>query len=320
MPKDITNIPIIVIAGPTASGKSELALALAECLGGTVINADSMQIYKDIPVLAATPSPEDKKRVPHRLYEIYDASVRGNVVDWFALCREEIKLARNAERFPIVVGGTGFYLETLTKGVTPIPETPEDIRLEVEHLCQTKGLPELYNILQQTDPQTAARLSPNDTTRIRRAVEIWKHTGHPLSYWHSRPLNAGYRPDEFICIQIKPERSDLYTRIGIRFDSMLAEGAVNEVQKLAARGLSDSLPAMRALGVQELKSYLAGLCSLEEAADTAKMHTRQYAKRQMTWFNNRFKADFTFAGCYGGNNPPSCSFVNELVDNLQKRA
>ncbi len=319
MSKNIANIPIIIIAGPTASGKSGLALALAEHIGGIVINADSMQIYKDIPILAATPSPEDQKHIPHRLYEIYDASMRGNVVDWLAQCREEIEQARRISTLPIVVGGTGFYLEALTKGVTPIPETPENIRLEVEHLYQTNGLPELYHLLQQTDPQTAERLGPNDTTRIRRAIEIWKHTGRPLSYWHDQPLNTCFRPDEFIRIYIKPDRNDLCTRINTRFDIMLTKGALTEVQRLVARGLSDSLPAMRALGVQELKAHLTGLCSLEKAATTAKIHSRQYAKRQMTWFNNRFDADFTFAECYDDDSTSSQNFINELVDNLQKR-
>lgn len=289
---------IIIIAGPTASGKSALALSLAEELGGVIINADSMQVYKEIPILAAAPSPQETSRAPHKLYGIYNASYRGNVVEWLNLCKEEIAAAQAENKTPIITGGTGLYIEALTKGVTPIPETPASIRNEVDVLLSRKGLSFLYEKLKETDFETAARLSENDTTRIRRAYEIWLHTGKNLSYWHSVPLINYFTPDSFATVYIKPPREALDFRGRLRFDTMIKKGAIEEVRKLMEQNLSDSLPAMRALGVQELKAYLNGACPLEQAIENAKLHTRQYAKRQSTWFNNRFNADFEYKACY----------------------
>ena len=289
---------IIVIAGPTASGKSGLALDIAKAAQGVVINADSMQVYKDIPILAASPSKEDITFAPHKLYGIYDASIRGNVVDWLNLCKKEITEAQNNNQTPVIVGGTGMYIEALTKGVTPIPETPQDVRNTVEEIISNEGLEFLYKKLQETDAQTASRLSPNDTTRIKRAMEIWYHTGKNLTYWHSLPLINHFNEKDFLKIYIKPPREVLDIRGRLRFDIMMKQGALNEVEKLVKRNLSDSLPAMRALGVQELKSYILGKISLTDAIEEAKLHTRQYAKRQSTWFNNRFEADFCLQSCY----------------------
>lgn len=286
--------PIIVIAGATASGKSSLALTLAEELDGVVINADSMQVYKDIPILAAAPSAEDTTRAPHKLYGIYDASYRGNVVEWLDLCKQEIITARTQGKTPIVVGGTGLYIESLTKGVTPIPETSADIRKEVDNMLKNDGLEKLYATLQQIDPATAERLSKNDTTRIRRAIEIWLDTGKNLTYWHALPLKTTFAPEEFIKCYIRVPREVLDARGRTRFDTMLKLGALEEVKQLVQRHLPDSLPAMRALGVQDLKAYINGCCTLDEAVENAKLHTRQYAKRQCTWFNNRYKPDFCF--------------------------
>lgn len=289
---------IIVIAGPTASGKSNLALTLAEETDGVVINADSMQVYKDIPILAAAPSTEDTTRAPHKLYGIYDAEYRGNVVEWLNLCQTEITQAQQNNKTPVIVGGTGMYIEALTKGVTPIPETPENIRTQVTNMLATEGLSVLYKKLSEIDPETASRLSENDTTRIRRAWEIWLHTGKNLSYWHSLPLISKFSPESFTTIYINPPREALDVRGRIRFDAMMKMGALDEAHALIKKDLPDSLPAMKALGVQELKAYFKGECLLNEAIENAKLHTRQYAKRQSTWFNNRFNADFRFKACY----------------------
>lgn len=285
---------IIVIAGPTASGKSGMALSLAEELDGVIINADSMQIYKDIPILAATPTITEQKNISHKLYGIYDASIRGNMVDWLNLAKQEIFLARQNNQTPIIVGGTGLYIETLIKGSTPIPETPEKIRKKIADLYKKYGLDYLYQELKKIDLPTAERLSPNDTTRIRRALEIWHHTGKNMSYWQSVPMIKHFNSNEFLCIYLNPPREILDIRARTRFDLMMQQGALDEVQALVSRNLSDSLPAMRALGVQELKSYLLNKCSLETAIENAKLHTRQYAKRQTTWFNNRYEADFQY--------------------------
>ena len=299
---------IIIIAGPTASGKSNLALTLAEQTDGIVINADSMQVYKDIPILAAAPSKEDITRAPHKLYGIYDASVRGNMVEWLNRVNEEITTARTNNLTPVIVGGTGMYIEALEKGITPIPETPKEIRDKVAHIQQEKGLEYLYDELQKIDPATAARLSENDTTRIRRAMEIYYHTNQNMSYWQTVPLKKFYQPEEFVRIYIKPPRETLDIRGRIRFDAMMKIGALEEAKALVERNLSDSLPAMRALGVQELKAFIKGECLLSTAIENAKLHTRQYAKRQSTWFNNRFNADYCYEACFDEDK----NFVEEI--------
>ncbi len=315
----INSIPIIIIAGPTASGKSGLGIELAKRLNGVILNADSMQVYKEIPILAATPNSEEQAQVPHKLYGIYNASNRGNVMDWLTLCRQEIDTARLQNQTPIIVGGTGMYLDGLINGLSPIPETPQAIRDKVDKILHEQGLSHLYEIIQTTDPQTAQKLSPNDNTRIRRAVEIWLDTHKPLSYWHNIPSKPFYPAQEFFKIYIKPPRSELDKRARIRFDKMMEAGALEEVKKLLPLHLSDSLPAMRALGVQELKAYLENHITLEEAIELGKLHTRQYAKRQSTWFNNRFNADSVYEECFGANQKKDDFFVDELVDKLQKR-
>lgn len=299
---------IIIIAGPTASGKSGMAITLAEELNGIIINADSMQVYKDIPILAATPSENEQKHIPHKLYGIYDASVRGNMVDWLNLAKNEIYSAREQNKLPIIVGGTGLYIETLEKGSTPIPETPADVRQKISEMYHQKGLDYLYQKLKKIDKETAARLSANDTTRIRRALEVWQHTGKNMTYWQSVPMIKHFNSHEFVRIYINPPREILDTRARTRFDNMMQQGALDEVANLINRNLSDSLPAMRALGVQELKSYLLEKCSLETAVADAKLHTRQYAKRQTTWFNNRYAADFL----YTDYNKENKNFVDDI--------
>ncbi len=316
---EITTLPIIVIAGPTASGKTGLGIELAKKQKSIIINADSMQVYKSIPILAATPTAEEQKEVPHKLYGIYEADNRGNVVDWLTLCRKEIDAARNSGNIPIIIGGTGMYIDALINGLSPIPETPQEIREEVSKIYEEKGLSYLYEIITSTDAQTAERLSPNDSTRIRRAVEIWFHTKKTLSYWHNIPTKTFYPKEDFLTIYIKPKREELDKRLRIRFDKMIEQGALEEVKQLLTYHLSDSLPAMRALGVQELKKYIENECSLNEAIELGKLHTRQYAKRQSTWFNNRFQADYIYEECFGLDSKKDSNFITELVDNLQKR-
>ena len=303
---------IVVIAGPTASGKSGLALDLALKTNGVVINADSMQVYKDIPILAATPSKEDTSLIPHKLYSIYDASYHGNVVEWLDLCKKEIDICLNKNITPIVVGGTGLYIESLTNGVTPIPETPSEIRSYYEELLSQKGLDYLYEELKKVDSITASRLSPNDTTRIKRALEVYAHTQTPLSHWHTLPLKQIYPNEIFTKVYLKPNRNALDENAYTRFDIMIKQGAINEVEKLLEKKLPDNLPCMRALGVQELKSYILNETTLEEAINLAKLHTRQYAKRQQTWFNNRLSPDFILNDCYKNNN----FFVDDIIKSL----
>ena len=295
------TFPVVVIAGPTASGKSGLALDLAEALNGVVINADSMQVYQDTPIISAVPSDEDKQRVVHKLYEIFPADVNGSVVDWLDLAVEEIRKAHKEGKLPVVVGGTGLYLDNLINGTTPIPETSEKVRSEVMQKLETLGVQKLHELLQKCDPETASRLSPNDTTRVRRAYEVWLETGVPLSVWHQKPMVKKLPEASFVVIKIVPERQELDERCYRRWDMMLNAGALREVAQLASRGLDHNLPAMKALGVPELLAFLEGKCSLEEASSLAKLHTRQYAKRQMTWFKGKLVADIVLDSCYGGS-------------------
>ena len=280
--------PVVVIAGPTASGKSGLALDLAEALNGVVINADSMQIYQDTPIISAVPSAADKARVPHRLYEIFPADVNGSVVDWLEQAVAEIKSAWGQNLLPIVVGGTGLYIDNLINGTTPIPKTAEHIRAEVADILAQKGVQYLHDCLAKVDAPSAKRLNPNDTTRVRRAYEVWLDTSVPLSKWHEQPMLKRLPEAEFKVIKILPPQAQLDERCALRFDQMMAKGALDEAQYMNKLHLNPKLPAMRALGLPELIDYLNGKTD------------RQYAKRQRTWFKHKLQADIVLNECYQG--------------------
>lgn len=300
MPK-ATNHQVIIVAGPTASGKSALAMDIAEAHDGVIINADSMQVYKGIPIISACPSVEDKARVNHFLYEIYEPEINGTVVDWLKLAVMEICKAWEQGKLPVVVGGTGLYIDNLINGTTPIPETDSEIHAKVQKALAEKGVNQLHTELAQFDAESALRLSPNDTTRVSRAFEVYLQTGIPLSEWHKKPMKKKLPEAEFRIIKLNPPKEELDTRCYQRFDKMLQAGALDEVQKLAAKKLPDNLPAMKALGVPELLSYLKGEITFVEAVKLGKLHTRQYAKRQKTWFNGKLDAEFTLDECYSGN-------------------
>lgn len=292
---------VYIVAGSTASGKSALALDLALKKNGVIINADSMQIYRGLPLITACPTAADKKKAPHKLYEILDPAERGNVVDWLNLAKREIETAWQELKTPIVTGGTGYYLDNLIHGVTPVPATDPKVRLKVSEMLETEGVQNLWRRLKEVDPETAMRLSENDTTRICRAYEVWLDTGIKLSVWHKRPLNKVLEHVLFRVIKLCPAATELNPRCDKRFDVMLSNGALDEVRAFHARGLSSALPAMNALGVPELIAYLEERLSLEEAVLLAKLHTRQYAKRQRTWFKNKLKANLEIGACYQGN-------------------
>ncbi len=293
--------PVLIIAGPTASGKSALAIEVARARNGVIINCDAMQIYKDIPIIAATPSPQEKAAAEHRLYELYDCSKRGNVVEWLDLCVNEIQALWQEGRLPIVVGGTGMYIDALLNGVTPIPEVPADIRRAVQQELNTRGLLALYTFLQEADPASAAKLHVNDKTRITRAVEIIRHTGRKLSEWYTVPLLKKLPQAKFTVVKIAPPLEDIAARCRARLDKMVDElNVLAEIEKLAALDLPADLPAMKALGVPELLEYVKGRTTLKAALDLAKLHTRQYAKRQRTWLKNKLPADLEFTTAYTG--------------------
>lgn len=289
---------VIVIAGPTASGKSQLAIDLALEMNGVILNADSMQVYQGTPILSAVPNIEDKQIVEHRLYELFPNNFNSSVVDWMNKIVPEIKKVWQEGKVPIVVGGTGLYIDNLINGTTPIPETSAHIRKAVLQEIEKNGIQALYQKLKEVDAITAARLSENDTTRVRRAYEVWADTHIPLSEWHKKPMVKKLPEADFFVIKIIPDKAELDERCYLRFDQMIEQGALEEVRTLAELNLSDRLPAMKALGVPELMAFVRGEISLSDAVSLAKLHTRQYAKRQITWFKHKLKADYEINRCY----------------------
>ena len=271
----------MLIAGPTASGKSALALGLAEALGGTVINADSMQVYRDLRVITARPTPEDEARAPHRLYGHVDASENYSVGRWLADVRPALDEVRAAGRVPILVGGTGLYFKALTQGLSAVPPIPEELRRAVRARMETEGSAALHAELLRRDPATL--LKPGDRTRVARALEVLEATGRSLADWHREGLPPTLDSSNAVKIFLSPERGELRRRIDARFDAMLAVGALDEVRALSRRKLDPLLPAMKAHGVPWLIRHLAGEITLGEAAEGAKGDTRRYTKRQFTW-------------------------------------
>ena len=281
-----------VIFGPTASGKSAAAAALAKALDGIVVNADSMQVYRDLRLLTARPSEEEEAAVPHRLYGILDGDETCSAADWRRLALAEIDAAAAAGKVPILCGGTGFYIKALTDGLSPMPAVPDAVRDRVRReVAEAPGV-SAWDRLEALDPAAAARIEPMDRQRISRALEIFEATGRPLSEWQALPAE-GPPPDlHFLKIALRPPRSDLVARCDARFDRMMEEGAPDEVAALKARGLSPERPIMRAVGVPELIAYLEGEVPLDAAVADAKTATRRYAKRQMTWMKGQYVADF----------------------------
>lgn len=285
----MTTVRAVLIAGPTASGKSALALELAEHFGGVVVNADSMQVYRDLRIITARPTPEEEVRTTHRLYGFVDAAENYSVGRWCRDVEEALKEARSQGRMPILVGGTGLYFKALTTGLAAVPPIPADIRAEVRSRLQREGSPALHVELARLDPATAKRVTINDRSRIARALEVVLATGRPLSDWHIEGLPPLIDSKRVAKVFISCERKELVHRIERRFAAMLKSGALEEVRRLAARGLDPSLPAMKAHGVPWLIRHLDGEISLEEAVAGAVMDTRRYAKRQLTWFRNQMQ-------------------------------
>ncbi len=288
--------PVIIIAGPTASGKSALALELAAALSGTIINADSLQVYRDLRILSARPDDAAMGRAPHRLYGVLDAGERGSVGQWRELAAAEIAAAHAAGRLPIVVGGAGLYLRALQYGLAAIPPIPPTIRTEAFGLHERLGGAGFRDLLAALDPAAAARLPPGDSQRLTRAFEVVRATGVPINDWRRQTAAAPtYR---FASLLLMPHRTALYAACDARFRRMIAAGALDEAAALAARGLDPSLPAMKAVGVPELLRHLHGEMSLNEAVGLAIQATRRYAKRQMTWFRHQMVADLVLGEQY----------------------
>src|SRR5262245_10724698 len=280
----------ILIAGPTASGKSGLALALAERLVGTVINADSMQVYRELRLLTARPSAEDEARVPHALYGFVSGAEAYSAGRYAADAAKAMAQAQAAGRVPIIVGGTGLYFKALLEGLSPIPAADPEVRAFWRGEAARRPAAELHALLKARDPEMAARLMPTDAQRSVRALEVLQSTGRSLADWQREPGQPVLAEAETVRLLLLPEREGHGTLIDARFDAMLAGGALDEVRALLDAGFSAELPIMRALGVAPLAAHLRGAFPLGAAVATAKSDTRKYAKRQLTWLKRNMLA------------------------------
>jgi tRNA dimethylallyltransferase len=277
---DPSKPPLALIAGPTASGKSALALALAERTGGVIVNADSAQVYCELRVVSARPSEEEEAQAPHRLYGYRDGAFACSAADWAADARQEIAAAHAAGRLPILVGGTGLYLRTLLEGIAPVPAIAPEVREAVRRMA----VAEAYAALEREDCEAAARLRATDTTRVQRALEVVRATGRPLAEWQREKQGGIVEAVMVKPLLLLPPRDWLYPRCDGRFEEMFVPEGLEEVRSLTARGLDPALPVMRAIGVREIAAFLGGELSRDGALEAGRTATRQYAKRQYTWF------------------------------------
>jgi tRNA dimethylallyltransferase len=280
--------PVALIAGPTASGKSALALALAEAAGGIVINADSAQVYRDLRLVSARPTRAEEARAPHRLYGYRDGALPCSAADWAADARAEIAAAHAAGKLPILVGGTGLYIRTLLDGIAPVPAIDPEVRSAVRALPVAKA----YAALALEDPAAAARLRPTDTTRVARALEVVRSTGKPLAEWQEERSGGIADRVRLKPMLLLPPRAWLAERCDERFEKMMSEEGLAEVSSLLDRNLDPALPVMRAIGVAEIGAWLRGEIDRAEALRLGRIATRQYAKRQYTWFSRQPPADW----------------------------
>ena len=277
----------VLIAGPTASGKSALALTLAEALDGTIINADAMQVYRDLRVLTARPSPAEEARVPHLLYGHVDAAENYSVGRWCVDAGAALAAVERGGRLPILTGGTGLYFKALTRGLAAVPPIPAQIRAAVRARLEREGIAALYAELSERDGATARRFMPGDRARITRALEVVLATGRSLTDWHREGMTPALDPQLAVKVFLDVDRAELYRRIDARFDAMLRAGALDEVRALASRHLDPALPAMKAHGAPWLIRHLNGDIDLAAAVEAAKRDTRRYTKRQATWFRHQ---------------------------------
>ena len=280
--------PLVVIAGPTASGKSSLALALAQQIQGVIVNADSAQIYRDLKILSAAPTEAEIAKAEHRLYGVRDGALPCSAADWAAMAQHEVAEAHSRGRTPVLVGGTGLYLRTLLDGIAPVPAIDPDVRARVREADVVDN----YLKLRTFDPEAATKLKPADTTRVNRALEVILSTGRTIGEWQEEREGGIAAGVELRPLILLPPRKWLYTRCDERFARMIDQGAVTEVEALLARKLNPNLPVMRAIGVRELSAYLHGGATLDEAVAAGQQATRRYAKRQYTWFAHQPPVDW----------------------------
>ncbi|MEM8695859.1 MAG: tRNA (adenosine(37)-N6)-dimethylallyltransferase MiaA [Pseudomonadota bacterium] len=306
--KNVAGAKVALIAGPTASGKSSLAMRIAERIGGVIVNADSAQVYRDLRIVTARPSKADEAALPHRLFGYIDGSETCSAARWSNDVKIEIAETHAQGKPAIIVGGTGLYHRTLLEGLAPIPEIDVDIR------AQIRGLPvaEAFAALEREDPVSAARLNAADTTRVARALEVIRATGRTIAEWQ-KEKSGGIATDILLTpLILLPDRDWLYERCDRRFAGMFESGAIEEVEALLERELDPSLPIMRAIGVPEIADFLSGDLDRDQAIAAAAQATRRYAKRQCTWFSNQPPREWTRI-----NESDYIEYENEIVTKLQ---
>ena len=280
--------PLVLIAGPTASGKSALALALAQQIEGVIVNADSAQIYRDLRVLSAAPTDEERQQAEHRLYGSQDGALSCSAAEWATMATHAIASAHGRKLTPILAGGSGLYLRTLLDGIAPVPAIDPEIRARVRNASAEENRARLEAL----DADASMRLKSADSARINRALEVILSTGRTLAEWQTQRASGIADQVELRPVVLLPPRKWLYQRCDERFAHMIEQGAVSEVEALLARKLNPNLPVMRAIGVRELSGYLLGTSSLDEAVAAGQQATRRYAKRQYTWFAHQPPAEW----------------------------
>lgn len=279
---------VILIGGPTASGKSAFALDLARREHGVIINADAMQVYGGLPILTAQPSEQEQSIAPHTLYGTFDPAVSSSVARWLSAALQEISEAHLNGYVPILVGGTGLYFRALTDGLANIPDIPDQVRILSQRIYDEVGEAKFRTELSTLDPLSASKIARNDRQRLVRAYEVARHTGKPLSFWQNNAKQKVTGSLVFERHLLMPQREKLYGACDSRFLCMIESGAVDEAKTFLARGLAPALPSMKTIGLREIGAFLNGSLSLGEAIAQAQQSTRNYAKRQMTWFRNQW--------------------------------
>lgn len=281
---------MICLAGPTASGKSGLAVAIAQQCNGAIINADSMQVYAGIPIISAVPDETEQNGVPHYLFGQIDPAQRYSQADWLKAATDAVASIRAKGQIPILVGGTGFYFKAATEGIVPMPDISSDVKVQAQAMLNEAGNQGLHARLAEIDPDLAARLEPGDSQRVLRGMEIWLASHIPLSKWQ-KGVAKGRLLGRPLSVYLRPPRDVLYRKINSRFEQMVEHGAIDEISALHARKLDETLPAMKAVGVRPILDMLKNIINKEKAIELAQRDSRRYAKRQFTWFDHQYNAD-----------------------------
>ncbi len=288
--------PIIILAGPTASGKTALAIEVAKEIGAIIVNCDSKQLYKEIPIITAQPTIEERQNIPHELFGVLSASRHCSVGKWLDMATKIIDQIHQQGKIPLLVGGTGMYIKSLIEGIQQIPDIDLSLREKIRLEEKESGSPALHKKLQQIDPESAAKLEENDGIRIMRAYEVMKQTGKSLSKWQQEPGKIFYPGESFSLFFLNKDRQEVYDNCNKRFLNMIDEGVIEEIKALDAMKLDPKLPAMKAHGVPELIAYLHDEMSIEDAINRSQQNTRNYIKRQFTWFRGQMPGAVEVSG------------------------